>query len=296
MQNAPVQNSTGAPVPEPESAPGTTCVHGRNCVALARRNPVPTLDERIAFAEEGHRYYIDGVDFKGPSVTKLVAQQFAGDKFDSSAVVKKNLSTWRRNASSKYHALIAGKSDTEAAAAVEHAWSETTRLGTLLHYVAECHLNGEEPAAADVAQVALEYAQLQAFLADYPTLEPWRTELSLFHTRPGGSVAVVGQLDALFRCRETGKMLLIDFKRVERRLDPEERDWGRGGVGVLEGLRGNQFVKFSIQLHIYAAMCEHHNIPVDACYILKLHPTAREYELLQACDLAAEAREILAAL
>jgi len=180
--------------------------------------------------------------------------------------------------------------------AIKHAWSETTRLGTLLHYVAECHLNEEAPAATDVAQVAKEYAQLQAFLADYPTLEPWRTELSLFYTRPDGRVAAVGQLDALFRCRETGKTLLLDFKRVERRLDPEERDWGRGGVGVLEGLRGNDFVKYSTQLHIYAAMCEQHNIAVDACYILKLHPTIPRYDLLQACDLKAEARAILAEL
>lgn len=291
-----MQSSTGTAEPGLESTPGTTGVHGRNCVTLARRNPMMTLDERIAFSEEGHRYWVDGLEFKGPSVTTLVAQQFAGDKFDAAAVVRKNLSTWRRNASSKYHTLISGKNDAEATAAIQHAWSETTRLGTLLHYVAECRLNEEEPAAEDVSQVVREDAQLQEFLVDYPTMEPWRTELSLFYTRPDGRVAAVGQLDALFKCRETGKMLLIDFKRVERRLDPEERDWGRGGIGLMEGLRGNQFVKFSIQLHIYAAMCEQHGIPIDACYILKLHPTVPQYQLLQACDLKAEARAILAAL
>lgn len=271
-------------------------VHGRNRITLAQRYPLPALDERIAFAEEGHKYWVDGIHFSGPSVTTLVGKQFAGDKFDSKAVINKNIVSWRRNASSKYYSLIAGKNDTDAAVAIERAWSETTRLGTLLHYVAECHLNEEPADDADVAQVAKEYTQLQAFLVDYPTLAPWRTELSLFYTRADGSVAAVGQLDALFKCHETGKIVLIDFKRVERRLDANERDYGRCGVGVMDGCKGNDWCRYSLQLNFYAVMCKQNGIPIDALYILKLHPTLSEYELVQACDLETEARAILDAL
>lgn len=254
------------------------------------------VDQRIAFAEEGHQYWVDGRAFAGPSVTTLVGQQFAGDKFDADAVVQKNLRSWRHNASSKYHDVVAGLDDADASAAIRRMWAETTRMGTLLHYVAECHLNEEPPAEEDVAQVPREYAQLKQFLADHPTLEPWRTELSLFWHRPDGRVVAVGQLDALLRCRETGKLLLVDFKRVERALDPDERDYGRGGKGVMNGCRGNAWIRYSLQLNFYAVMCEQHGIAVDALYLLQMHPALQEYKLLQACDLKAEARAILDAL
>jgi hypothetical protein len=280
----------------PEASTMPSDVHGRNCKTLATRHPVRSVDERIAFAEEGHRYWVDGLAFSGPSVTTLVGQQFHGDKFDPEAVVQKNLAKWRHNASSKYHRIVKGLDDAEASAAVQQTWSDTTRLGTLLHYVAECRLNDEPPPEEDVAQVAKEYTQLQRFLADYPSLEPWRTELSLFWERPDGRIAVVGQLDALFKCRETDKLLLVDFKRVERAIDPDEYDFGRGGKGVMDGCKANNFVKYSLQLNLYAVMCAQHGLPVDACYLLQMHPTIDEYKLVQACNLESEAKAILDAL
>lgn len=280
----------------PEASTMPSAVHGRNCTTLATRHPIPSVDDRISFAEVGHRYSIDGVEFSGPSVTTLGGMQFKGEKFDADDVCKKNISMWRHNASSKYYDLIQGYSNAEATEKIKELWNDANRLGTTVHYVAECLLNDEAPPASDLAQVEKEFDQLEHFLADYPTLKPWRTELSLFWQRPDGTIAAVGQLDALFQCRKTGKMVLIDFKRVNKTLDPEESDWGRSGKGVLEGYSGNDFNKYSLQLNLYAAMCAQHGIKVDACYLLKLHPDIPEYRLVQAADLVDEAHTILSSL
>ena len=192
--------------------------------------------------------------------------------------------------------MVAGKTDEEAEAAVKQCWDQANALGTKVHLLIEQHCNGVEPLPCDLVECHAEYAQYLAWRADFPTLQPWRTELSLLYASKSGEVKLCGQLDALFRCNETGKTLLIDWKRVNKRLARDEYDFGRCGKGVMAGLPGNDRFKYSLQLHIYGAMCEHHGIHVDALYILRIHPATGTYALFQAIDLAAEARAILQAL
>ena len=271
-----------------------SAVHGRNCTKLASDNPILPLDTRISFSEEGHKYFIDGSVFQGKSATTLVRDSFSGEEFNGPLVVRRNLASWRAKPASKYHELVRSLDDASAEAAVLAQWDDANRLGTETHLVCERVLNGED-AGPEASNVAKELSQFKSFLADHPTLEPYRTELSLFYTRPDGSVSVCGQLDALLKCSETGAVVMIDFKRTNHSLTPDTHSFGREGLGVLEGIPANDFHKYSLQLSLYSVLCEHHGIHVDSCFLLKLHSDLSTYELTRACDLMEEARSILAA-
>jgi hypothetical protein len=266
---------------------------GRNCAALAEANPILPLDTRIGFSEEGHKYFIDGSVFQGKSATTLVREQFSGEEFDGPLVVRRNLASWRAKPSSKYHSLVHSLDDAQAEAAILATWAEANRLGTETHLVCERVLNGEDPGEESVG-VSKEMSQFRTFLRDHPTLKPYRTELSLFYSRPEGSVSVCGQLDALLKCSESGAVVMVDFKRTNHSLAADAPCFGKEGLGVLEGIPANDFHKYSLQLSIYTVLCEHHGIQVDSRYLLKLHPDMETYEFAQCCDLVEEARAIVA--
>lgn len=85
-------------------------------------------------------------------------------------------------------------------------WALAAKTGTEKHRCYEAFLAWEDPWPAGVI-----FPPPQGFLrllAAHPTWDIVRTELSLidFGRR------LVGQVDALFRCRETGKIKLVDFK------------------------------------------------------------------------------------
>jgi len=268
---------------------------GRNCCTLAEANPILPLDLRVGFSEEGHNYFIDSLVFHGKSATTLVRDSFSGELFDAPLIVRRNMASWRAKPSSKYHHLVQSLDDASAEAAVLSQWADANRLGTLTHLVCERVLNGEDP-GEESSEVTKELSQFKKFLEDHPTLHPYRTELSLFYSRPDGSVSVCGQLDALLKCSETGAIVMIDFKRTNHDLSPNTHSFGKEGLGVLAGVPANDFHKYSLQLSIYTVLCEHHGIQVDSRYLLKMHPDMETYELAQCCDLVADARAIVEAV
>jgi len=288
--------TTDRPPTPTASAPPTQrlsmAVHGRNCTSLASANPIPLLDSRIDFSEEGHRYFIDGEVFVGKSATTLVKDSFSGEEFNGPLIVRKNLASWRSKPSSRYHKLVSHLNDASAEAAILKQWDDANVLGTQTHLVCERVLNGDPP-GDEALTVSKELSQFKSFLEDNPTLQPYRTELSLFYTRPDGSVSVCGQLDALLKCSETGQVVMIDFKRTTHDLAPDKHSFGKEGLGCLEGVPANDFHKYSLQLSIYSVLCEHHGLHVDSLFILKLHNDIESYELVQCCDLVQEARAIL---
>ena len=266
---------------------------GRNATTLARRH-VYDFDARVAFEEDGHAYFIDGERFTGPSVTKIKEVAFGGDVFDGPLIIEKNLASWRRRPTSKYGKLVVGLNDEAAREAILRTWDDANRLGTLLHTHAELQMN--EEALEISSEVAREYAQFLVFRKDFPSLRPVRTELSLFYTRPDGTVCAVGQLDALF-ADESGRMCIVDFKRTDKPLYARTNAYGKTGIGVLDGTPANDHYKYSFQQACYSVMFEQRTgVPVNFLFLLALHPEKDKYELVQCTDLRAEARAILDAL
>jgi len=268
---------------------------GRNCSALARRNPIPSLDDRVRFEEARHRYFIDGHLFSGPSVTALVASTFDG-VFDAQLIIKTHLPNWRTNSTSRYHNVVAGLSDDDATDAILEMWSKANKLGTATHLSFEFLLNDESPPASDL-DVSVEIAQFKQFLTDFASLEPLRTELCVvWRDEKSDLVTCCGQLDALFKCRESGKVAIVDFKRTLHDLSSEAPNYGKmGKVGSpLEGVVKNDFSTYSLQQSLYATMLAQAGIEVDACWLLKVHRELASYELVQCADLSKEARQLLA--
>ena len=80
---------------------------------LSQKNPLAG-DADISFDEPSHTYTVRGK--RVPiSVTKLGTQAVPPEhRFDGRKVITKNLRSWRSNASSKYHAMVADVDDDEA--------------------------------------------------------------------------------------------------------------------------------------------------------------------------------------
>lgn len=266
---------------------------GRNATDLAAKNPIPIFDERLAFTESSHTYYLDGQRFSGLSVTSLVKQLFPEEPFNGRLVVERYLSSWRTNEAHRYHPLVRGKNDKDATEAILAEWKRANELGTLLHRLAELHLNGV-PEEAIPESVLTEYGYLLQWLADNPKLEPYRTELSVFGKNEKGGVILVGQADAVFRNKETGKYVLVDFKRVNKDLSPGAPAFGRVGVGVMAGVDASDFYKYSIQAWLYAVCIERGtDIKIDDCLLLQLHPSLPTYQCRACKDFREHAEMVL---
>jgi len=273
-------------------------VRGRNATQLARRNPFP-FDDRIEFFEDTHTYLVDGKKCH-LSVTGLLKKCFTPSDFQPDVIVRKNLASWRRKSDSKYHQVAVNNTDEGAATAIKHMWSETARLGTRLHLVGEHLLNGvlDRDSIGEFGipdEVRVDGLQLCAFFDDHPELEPVRTELSMFYEHEN-NVYVCGQADAVVK-DEHGRHCIIDFKRTPKSLTPDEPDWGRPGIGVLEGNPGNALMVYSVQTAIYAELftrCT--GITVDGCFLLQVHPDLDSYLLHRCHDLRSQARELLQSL
>lgn len=162
-----------------------------------------SFDGRIVLTQD-HRYVLDGKHTAPLSVTKLIEQQVQ-EPFDGAAVVRKNLSSWRANASSKYHALVSDLSDVDATTAILAQWDAAAEAGTSMHHQLELRCNNQpctEPTrhAVELAQFATLRAQ-EAARGELPVVlvEFFRTELSLIGLGVDGLPLLGGQLDLLTR-------------------------------------------------------------------------------------------------
>ena len=123
---------------------------------LAQKNPFAG-DGDIVFDEPSHTYTVRGK--RVPiSVTKLGAQAVPPEhRFDGRKVITKNLTSWRANASSKYHSMVADVDDEKAIANVLASWDKNRDAGTDMHKCFEQFLNDEPVDKADAH--AVEMAQ-----------------------------------------------------------------------------------------------------------------------------------------
>ena len=263
------------------------------CTHLATLHPIETL-ERIRFLPQYHLYYVNDRKANCPSVTGLLKRLFPQEAFNAALIIEKNIFSWRNKPESKYYKIINGLDDAEASRAIQKEWKESNRLGTLLHFVIEQFLNGEQPKESDLQQVAIEFGFFKQFLKDHNGLKPFRTELSMYYEKEG-RVLLTGQADCLF-VDQHGRTLLVDFKRVEKRLQRNENDFDRPGVGAMEGVVGNDLHKYSCQLCLYAAMLRRHGVNVDAKVILQLHPSLDGYKIHHGVNLDEEAESALCSL
>jgi len=231
---------------------------------LEARNPLPR-DSRVVFDEEHHRYYIDGRVRAPRSVTQLVHE--VAQEFDAPAaiVAMRRGRNWSRRRREFLHADGTEMTDLEIAA----RWSENGRVqssrGTLMHFQIEQFLNGavvEEPHSP-------EFAMFHRFREDFMIargLEPLRTELSLFHC----GLQAAGQADLIARDAETGRIVILDWKRSKeikfknpyQKLKPP-----------LDHLPDCNYSLYCLQLNVYRYILEsEYGLSVSGMFLAVFHP------------------------
>lgn len=232
---------------------------------LEAQNPLPR-DKRIVFEEEHHVYYIDGRIRAPRSVTQLVHQ--VAQEFDAKTAIAsmRRGRNWSKRRAEFLHADgVTEMSDEEIAA----KWTENGRVqssrGTLMHFQIEQYLNGaviEEPHSPEFAM----FLQFQKDFMLARGLEPLRTELSLFHC----GLQAAGQADLIARDTETGRIVILDWKRSKeikyknpyQKLKPP-----------LDHLADCNYNLYCLQLNVYRYILEtEYGMSVSGMYLGVFHP------------------------
>lgn len=258
------------------------------------------FDARVRFVEKNHAYIVDGAHAPR-SVTALVKTvEPPSEAFNPDAVIRKNLQSWKDNASSKYHQVVQNKSDEQASRAIKRLWTEANQLGTRMHKAIELRLNDAADASVE-ASVRCETDQISEILRRAkPKWTPYRTEVNLFGLDDdSGQVFIAGCADAIFRDEENDSLVMVDFKRTDKDLGRDAHAFGRRFIGALEGTALNDHMKYSLQLHVYKALFEAltaregNPLIIGQCFILQAHPELPAACLTEATDLSRPAGELL---
>jgi len=164
---------------------------------LAKKN-AHERDSRIVFHEGPHLYEIDGSSDQYVSVTTMNHRYFP--HFDADAIAEKMISNDKKmsDPSYKYYGMTKQ--------AILDSWNENGRLaseaGTKMHLDIELYYNH-----MPVVNESPEYAMFQKFLQEYPHLEAFRTEWTVFYEE----AKIAGSIDMVFRNTETGLYEIYDW-------------------------------------------------------------------------------------
>ena len=210
------------------------------CVALSADNPM-ARENRIVFYEASHTYTVDGI--KAPrSVTGLV-HEYQASNFDPAVAIEamRNGKNWQARKDEFVNADGVCMIDAEICELWRHRGEVASARGTLLHFHAECHLNGleiEKPHSPEFKHFLL----VSNALAEMGW-RPFRTEVCLTHI----GLCVCGQLDALFK-NDHGELCILDWKNCKNVKFENKFRSLREPLNHLAECNGNLY---SLQLNAY---------------------------------------------
>jgi len=252
---------------------------------LSTRN-AHSRDSRIVFHEGPHVYEIDGSSEGYVSVTTLNHGYFP--QFDAEKVVDGLLSDKNKkrmaDPSYKYYGMTRE--------AILASWAENGRLaseaGTRMHLDIEMFYN-EMP----VQNTSEEYRLFQTFVKEWPQLEAYRTEWTVFHEE----AKVAGSIDMVFRNKDTGLFEIYDWKRVKEISMTAFRDDDVGLVPPLASMPNTNYWHYALQLNIYQYILrEKYGLPVAHRCLIVMHPenAYRRYMRYELPDLQDTVAELMA--
>ena len=245
------------------------------CTELQKANPLGPRENRIQFEEETHTYYIDGDTIAPRSVTGLV-HMYESSEFRPHEVVMQ-MKRGKRWPDKRLEYLKDDCDESMSDDDICERWSKNGKAasarGTLLHFHAECLLNGVEVAEPH----SPEFKQLHCLNGMLGELgyRPFRTEVCLFSV----GLCVAGQADALYKHESTGHLCLLDWKRTkEIRIDNAWRSLRE----PLESLADCNGWLYALQLNTYAWILEHeYDSVVAKMYLGHVHPNLGRGRLLE---------------
>ena len=244
------------------------------CTDLQEANPLGPREGRITFEESTHTYFIDDAIVAPRSVTGLI-HLYTASEFDAPAVAKQ-MKRGKRWPEKRLEYLKEGSDASMSDDDICDMWAKNGRAasarGTLLHYHAECLLNGvqvAEPHSPEFRQLCCLNAMLKEL-----GYHPYRTEICIFSCR----LCVAGQADALYKHESTGNLCLLDWKRTKAiRVD---NPW-RSLCEPLENLPDCNGWLYALQLNTYAWILEEeYGAIVSKMFLGHVHPTLGRGRLL----------------
>jgi len=250
----------------------------RGAGRLAALNPLP-LEDRIHFDEASHTYTFDG-ELVARSVTGLL-HQYASDFDPQAALAAMKASRQWEDKRAELEAQGLGVSDDE----IKDRWSHSGRVasarGTLLHFHAECLMNGvpvQQPHSPEFKQAQLLFDHVTQEMG----LQPFRAEVCLYSRK----LRCAGQADALFRDAH-GRIVVGDWKRIktlryENRYAPLRYPLG-------QTLDDCNWSLYTLQLNTYAWFLESEcGLTVTDMLLFLVHPDRQAPEIARVPFLRAE--------
>ena len=228
---------------------------------LSTRNVHPR-DSRIVFHEGPHVYEIDGSSEGYVSVTTLNHGYFPG--FDSDKIVDGIVSEKNKKRMAdptyKYYGMTRES--------ILESWADNGRLaseaGTKMHLDIEMFYN-----EMLVQNTSEEYRLFNMFVKEWPQLEAYRTEWTVFHEE----AKIAGSIDMVFRNKETGMYEIYDWKRVKEISMTAFKDDDVGLVPPLTTMPNTNYWHYALQLNIYQYILrEKYGLQVSNRCLIVMHP------------------------
>lgn len=246
---------------------------------LAKVNYHPR-DEHISFEEGPHIYTVCGERGTYTSVTTFVHKNFP--HFDAEGVAG-NIVRGKKmqNPTYKYYGMT--KED------IIKSWAESgasaSGAGTKMHYDIECDSNGME-----VQNDSEEYQYYKNFRQDFPYLEPYRTEWTVYYEE----CKLSGSIDMVYRDSRDGKFYIYDWKRSkEIKYDDQYCDYATNPI--IKTMPNLNFWHYSLQLGIYKKILQDkYDIQIEDMYLIVLHPDQKNYERIQVAALDSDIDKLFA--
>jgi len=262
-------------------------------------------DQNIQFFEEGHKYIIKtDPGSKYTSVTTWNHSHFP--HFDADDIIKKMMSgkSWKEG--HKYWGLTPEQ--------IKLLWdtnkNQVSGAGTDMHFNIECFMNNPELEPGythkdlykhyykksllldeDILQnnvdESIEWSYFLKYIQDTPHFKPYRTEWMIYHE----DLKFAGSIDMVYE-NPDGTLNIYDWKRAKD-ITPVNHFNKYAITQAISHLPDSNFWHYALQLNTYKAILEEkYEKKIKDLYLVRLHPDAQEYELIQMPDLKQEIKDL----
>lgn len=270
---------------------------------LARKNG-HERDSLILFDEPTHKYTIlSDLESSYTSVTTWIGSLF--EKFDADKVVDNMMKGRNWNEKNKYW----GKTREE----ILQQWKDLNVMacqeGTAMHAGIETLMNYAGTTHEELVKMYGEMAELSGdlgnggadfsfssfiydtasrpewqyvlnFMTDTPTLRPYRTEWRVFHEE----MKLSGSIDMIYENEDGETLDIYDWKRCKEFVKvPNPNPRFAKYSSVLPDIPDTNYWHYVLQLNTYRYILEspYYNKRIRALYLVRFHPEATNYELVQ---------------
>jgi len=240
-------------------------------------------DARITFQDDGHVYYIDGVDTKnagGVSVTGFVKHFFA--EFDAARIIGyiTRSKRWSTDPTYQYYRKSMGQ--------IQEMWrtngKQACEAGTAMHADIEAFYNGvsHDNTSAEYEQFTNfhETTRIPGFV-----LEPFRTEWMVYDEEH----RITGSVDMVYR-EADGTFSIYDWKR-SKEIKTKSSD---KGAWPLQHVRDCNKNHYALQLSLYASILERcYDMVIKDLVLIICHPNQDTFMKIPVDNMRAEVTSML---